>query len=258
MAALFCAPIGWLGDFMFPDDRPSPIFATFSCFLNFGAILWSGIILGTSSCVSDTVMWLVLGILTCVANIVFGIYLYFRFAQKVKSMSASEAAGKLFLYDWGVCLYILVLIWTIVWMALVGGYQQKAGPNDKCGQQLTTMTVFLVIYLVVGALLVVLSLVTECCREPKWKKRQRNGDAGTLPAPGIGRAQAAPPQQQRSGGLFGGFTNLFRPQPAAPPPPAQPGPPIVVAQPAPTYAYAPAAQPVTYAPPPVNPAYQGR
>lgn len=214
MAAHLCAPCTLCGhgcgEFWCPDDRPSPLFSTFSVVLNLAYFIWALIVVSTESCESETLTWAILGLLTALVNIGFAFYLYFRFASKARKdgISTGNAACSLFMYDWGVCVYILFLVWIIVWMVLAGMYQNDASSDDQCGRQLIVGIIFFICYLVIGAFMIALSLFTECCKEPSWRVRAVRSDPhqGGL----HGQQQQQPKRGLVSGlvhGLFGGGGN---------------------------------------------------
>ena len=253
---------GAVGDFLCPPDRPSPIFTTFGCLINGIGAIWAIVVLagsGGAACESRTRTWLILGVVSLILNIVFCVYLYMRFAQKIADGDGtSKAAHTLLMYDWGVCVYFLFIIWLIIWMVLAGTYAGRAGAGDSCGGMLSALIIFFVLYLIIGVILVIFSLATACCNEPRWKQNQR-GQVAAAPAPApphpgrpVVQAQPAPraqPQQRQpqSGGLFGRvFGGGTRNNSAAAQP--QPQPAVQPAAPAPQQTYA--------QPPPANPAYQ--
>jgi hypothetical protein len=225
MALLFCKPFG---DFLCPEDRPSPIFSTWSVLINAVGIVWGVIRLITASgCTDAARTWCILGIISHGVPIIFGIYIYIRFVHKIREgKAAAEAAWKLLLYDWGVCLFILFLIWLLAWMIVAGG---KSSGGGDCGGQISVSIVLFIMFLIVGFLLLVFSVFTECCRTPRWYGNRQGG------APTVVVAQPAP-------AYIPGATIV------------QPGPP------APGYAQPAPAPAQTYGrptPPATNPNYRG-
>ena len=252
-------PIKLCGTFFFPEDRPSPLFSTFSVLCNLvGGILCIVQLVQPEVCVEPTRTWLILGIANHAANILFAFYLYFRFAAKIQGgASVSDAVTKLFFYDWGVCCYMCVGIWLVVWMVMAGG---RMTYNDACATGIKYSLTAEAVYIGLGFFLLIFSVCTECCREPKWKHRQNAGaPAGIAYVPannapmGGAYSQQPPPRQGLVGGLVGGVVgSLFGP--TRPPPQRQQAPPVVVATAAPSYAYQ--QQPQVYAaPPPQQPVY---
>jgi hypothetical protein len=186
MAARLCTPCtvccGGLSDFFFPDDRPSPIFSTFAVLINLAILIYSAVVLGSRSCDSRPFTWIILGLVSAIVNIAFAVYLYTRFSIKVRhhGSSAGEAACHLFMYDWGVCLYILFAIWLVVWIVFSGTAASDANNDDNndngCGNGLVVMIVLMIIYMALGTCLIGCSVCTEGCRTPKWK-RAHNANA---------------------------------------------------------------------------------
>ena len=175
MAAVCCKPFG---DFFCPSDKPSPIFSTFSCCINGLGIIWSIIRLASrnNECESAARTWLILGIITMAGNCFFAFYIYFRFAHKVRQYSASKAAWKLFMYDWGVCMHWFWLIWHIVWMVVASG---RSNSGLGCDSMINIVIVLLILYLAIGSVLVCFSIMTEGCRTPAWRRNHQGGEADT-------------------------------------------------------------------------------
>lgn len=173
MAAHVCIPCHACADFVCPDDRPSPIFTTFSVLLNGGLAIWHIVGLASATnCSSDASLWTGLAIMTAGVNIIFAFYLYFRFWHKIRQGgdTVAGAACTIFLYDWGVALYLLFLIWHIVWLVLAGQARARTDEDaDDCANLLEGGIIIFIIYLVLGGFVVALSLCTECCRTPRWK-----------------------------------------------------------------------------------------
>lgn len=230
MAAHFCLPCKFIGEALFPEDRPSPIFSTFSVIINIVGAVWEVIRVSGGGCDSSTQLWASLGIINFIINIVFAVYIYWRFVHKIRESSgASEAAYKLFMYDWGVCAYFVFIVWLIVWMIVAGTRRNAAPSGDKCGSAIGAGITLIILYIAIGVALIFLTLFTECCREPKWKTRHvahvsQQPAPQIIPAPGqttgmvyaqpvvggtpppVNPAYAQPQQQRQGGGLFG---NLF-------------------------------------------------
>jgi hypothetical protein len=202
------------GDYLCPADRPSPIFTTFSCVLNTIFLVWAIVDIAQGPCDNGPLLWTILGLVSAVINIVFAIYLYGRFTYKVRHEGAQShhAACKLFLYDWGVCLYILFAAWLIVWMAFAGTQHSDAEDDDRCGDFLTVGIILYIIYFVVGLFLIVCSMITECCRQPRWRREwiaSHPSAAHTSPAP------VSSPGRHRSQHML---SRVFGSSPQPPPP----------------------------------------
>jgi hypothetical protein len=185
MAAHFCTPCKYFGGLMCPEDRPSPIFTVFSTIINgiMGIMSIAALSGGADDCASSMRTYVIIGIINCVINVIFAFYLYVRFAAKVREeATATQAAYKLFMYDWGVCVYILFSIWLVVWMVLASQSSDKTC-NSSLANQITAGITFTIVYMAVGLLLVMLSIMTECCREPGWKRNRRQAPAVNRPPP---------------------------------------------------------------------------
>jgi len=186
MAARICAPCTLCceatGDLFFPDDRPSPIFSTFSVLINTAFIVLAIVALAMGPCDNDPLLWTILGLCSAAVNIGFAIYLYGRFAYKARheGVSPGQAACHLFLYDWGVCLYLLFTCWLIAWMVLAGRSWRNSADDDRCGTMCRNGVILFAIYWGVGAFLIFVSIITECCRTPRWRREQSH-PASTAP-----------------------------------------------------------------------------
>ncbi|KAJ9462487.1 (UPF0182) [Diplonema papillatum] len=184
MALICCAP---LGAFLCPEDRPSPIFTVFTvCINSVSAVMAVLYVAGEDAkdCSFDKLKtWLYIALLISMVNIAFALYLYWRICVKVKQMSITSVVWKLLAYDVGVCLYMCFFIFMIVWCSLGGKWgndkssweSDDAAQNEACeatADNIVTVVVIFVLYMVLGGCVMLFSLFTECCREPRWKHQQ--------------------------------------------------------------------------------------
>ena len=254
MAAHVCEPVG---DFLCPEDRPSPIFSTFAAVINFISGVWAFIVAVSGDCESTPRTWLLLGCVNCFGNFVFAFYIYHRFAAKVRGdgetpgLAPGDAACKLFMYDWGCCSYMVFLVWQLVWFFLAISVGSDYS-GDRCGDQLHTAAILLALYAAIGVGLMILSLFTECCRTPQWQghhQQRRSQPVGVVSsvATAAGRTTNGVVRS-----LFGPSTRQQQqPHPSSPPPAPAPQTPSYYGG-----NQAPAGQLYATAPPPQNPNYQ--
>lgn len=227
-----------------PADRPSPLYTIFTFLVNtITAIIVIVNFTGSdssSACTNgNTKTWNILMLVICGVNMVFSVYLYMRYVQKLREgHGAMTSAWKLFLYDFGVYFYLWFCVFIVVWICMAG--QMTSG--EKICSSLTNTTapvVLMIVYLAGSVFVISLSLLTECCRAPRWSGARPASSAAPYP----GAAYAPMPQPPMGGGT----------STAAPPPVYAPTP---VA--APQYQQQPQYQHAAYgqpAPPAVNPAY---
>jgi hypothetical protein len=258
MAARFCAPCSFIGHHLFPEDRPSPIFTTFSIIVNSIFLVWSIVAIAKGPCDNSPLLWTILGLASSVVNIVFAIYLYTRFTYKIRheSTTAQHAAWHLFLYDWGVCLYLLFTIWLIVWLVFAGityndnndggdanNNNNNSNQRDECNHFLKGGIILFAIYLVLGALLMCCSVCTEFCRQPRWSRHQQ-AHGGAYPQ--VYATPVVSPQAGQARPHRGVVDRIFGSHHRA-------GQPTAATQP---YGQQQYGQPVVQGPPPQNPHYQ--
>eukprot|EP00658_Telonema_sp_P-2_P083142 TRINITY_DN8927_c0_g1_i4.p1 TRINITY_DN8927_c0_g1~~TRINITY_DN8927_c0_g1_i4.p1 ORF type:complete len:241 (+),score=44.28 TRINITY_DN8927_c0_g1_i4:112-834(+) len=170
-----CAPVN---NFICPSDRPSPIFATFCTIINAVMGLVAIIVLakdGSSTCTDNlTRPWTGVMIGVAFANFIFGIYLYFRFTAKVKEgKGVMDSACRLIFCDFGNFCYMGVALFQIVWI-IIGG--ASLGDEDACDSMRNGYPALItidIVYLTLGCVVMFFSLMTECCRAPRWT---RNGN----------------------------------------------------------------------------------
>lgn len=246
------------GAVLCPADRPSPLFTLYTFLVNgIGAII-VGAAFGASdsqgTCSNgSTRTWNYVYLAICAVNCLFAIYVYMRYVQKLREgHGAGGAAYKLLLYDWGCYLMFWFLVFIVVWLCLASNYTSG---ETRCSSLASTgaPVAAMVVWMVGGVFVVWMSLLTECCRSPKWAGERQVGYApvavGAMGGNGGGRAQPPAP-----------FVVAPRPAPvyaAAPvgvaytPAPATYGPTPATYGPTPTPAATFAAPP----PPPMNPAY---
>ena len=161
-----------------PDNRPSPMFTLFSCIINGVLLLFAvlGLTAGTGDppSIADaswTNTWLGVTMGIAGLNIVFALYLYWKFSRMTSMeggegrLGAASAAWKLCMYDIGVFLYLLICVFIMVWTFI--GADCKDDYLDDCDTKEARMKmcrILLWIYLVLGGFIVALSLCTECCK----------------------------------------------------------------------------------------------
>eukprot|EP01064_Diplonema_japonicum_P001302 TRINITY_DN10821_c0_g1_i1.p1 TRINITY_DN10821_c0_g1~~TRINITY_DN10821_c0_g1_i1.p1 ORF type:complete len:307 (+),score=72.09 TRINITY_DN10821_c0_g1_i1:41-961(+) len=213
-----------------PDNKPSPLFVIFSTIMN--ALLLLFAVLGLTAKKEDPgpdydppMMWLGVAIGIAVVNIIFAVYLYWRFAhmtkpsEEQKNVSAMKAAAQLFLYDIGVCLYLGFGVFMIVWCIIDKKCDDKG--TDLCEDQndaITKCKIILGLYMGLGVVVIFLSVCTECCRPPRYITT-----VGVQPGyqPYNPNNPAAPPSYQ----------TYQQPAQANPPPQAYPAAPVAPQQP---------------------------
>eukprot|EP00759_Apiculatamorpha_spiralis_P019995 PhF_6_TR25605/c1_g2_i2/m.35926 len=210
MAYLCAQPFVWMGKLICPEDRPSPIYVIFTCVINIVPLIMHAIQLTTKEIACNNPMrsWLIAGMITEAINILFAFYVYMRFSQQLHETQggAWKTAWKLFLYDIGVCMYMLFGIWMIVWISFARSFSSSESVCTNLGDQLTIGSTCLILYMILGIFVICFSLVTECCKEPRWRKNQQMRAQGACPPPPMGGPSPQP---------VGGMTYAS----AAPPPP---------------------------------------
>jgi hypothetical protein len=199
-----------------PSDRPSPIFATFCTLINAAMGLVAVIVLakdGSTSCTDDlTRPWTAVMIGVAFANFVFGIYLYFRFVAKVREgKGVIDSACRLLFCDFGNFCYMGVAVFQIVWI-VVGS--ASLGDEDACSSMkagFPALVTIDIVYLTLGCFVMFISLMTECCRAPRWAQTGNRNQPP--PAPQYQQQVQYNPQVPRQQGWLQGFFT----QPAQPP-----------------------------------------
>ena len=198
-----CAPVN---NFICPSDRPSPIFATFCTIINGVMGLVAVIVLGkdgSTTCTNGLMRpWTGIMIGVAFANFIFGIYLYFRFAAKVKEgKGVMDSACKLIFCDLGNFCYMGVALFQIVWI-IVGG--ASLSDEDGCSSMRSGYPAIItidIVYLTLGCVVMFFSLMTECCRAPRWTQNGiNNGNQPHQPQQQVQhqqQAQYAQYQQQQ-------------------------------------------------------------
>ena len=196
-----------------PRDRPSPIFTLFSWCINIIVLIITAVHMSDSAndtsgsgCTnSNTVMWNWGMIAIAGLNMMFAVYIYCRFVCKVKNegMEAGKGAYQLFMYDFGVYFYFWFIVGIIVWLAMSTSWTRG---EVKCQPMANTSPaiIVMVLYLVLGTVVISMSLMTECCSQPRYMTYQAGQPQNIYrqqqaPAPvqyaAPQHAYAAPPQQ---------------------------------------------------------------
>eukprot|EP01060_Flectonema_neradi_P022510 TRINITY_DN3075_c0_g2_i1.p1 TRINITY_DN3075_c0_g2~~TRINITY_DN3075_c0_g2_i1.p1 ORF type:complete len:300 (+),score=44.94 TRINITY_DN3075_c0_g2_i1:62-901(+) len=213
MACVICKP---LGSWFCPEDRPSPLYSTFASIIGSVTLVMCGLY-GSMDEIddcrkTDIRTWFYISMIVCVWNVGFSIYLYYRLKAKVLEGSVAKAVWKLAAYDIGVCLNFGVLIFTVAWLGWGGSLKDDADdvkseviqrPRNTTlasefvvpsachtmADKLNLVIVLFIVFLVLGFFIILLSICTECCREPRWKK---HAAVGTAPPPSSGKKSGCP------------------------------------------------------------------
>eukprot|EP00759_Apiculatamorpha_spiralis_P050080 PhF_6_TR4491/c0_g1_i5/m.6193 len=208
-----------------PEDRPSPMFVYFSTIMNVIPAIITIVALAKESpstaCSStNSGTWIYVSFLLYGGNLVFAVYLYYRFmAERNAGKSTAASASKLFMYDPGVYLYFWFLVFHVVWVII--GFNW-AGDEHSCSEIKSAIHAggtCIIVYLIAGGFVIALSLLTECCRSPKWEVRQQTLTTPFAQQPPMNTAAAAAPvyyvqpQQQQQ-------PQYVQPQAGGAPPPA--------------------------------------
>ena len=118
----------------------------------------------TSGCEKPLHIWNIVCLIIYIINICFGFYTYAT-ADYSEGHSSFERAKQFFLYDMGVCMYIVVAIFMFVWAIVGFGWADESQLNnteDTCSAKLILLTQqasgLLMAYLFGGLALILLSL----------------------------------------------------------------------------------------------------
>lgn len=157
-----------------PSDRPSAIYPVLTVIINGGALVWSFAVAMASSCTADNTWWLSLGIVNMMLNMLFVVLLIFFVRRSIKQgISKAVSQVRFFLRHPLVILYMVLVVWEIVWLAVVAqkGYRRaaKTAVMDSCSAHFNVQVGFLVSYLLVGALAFSMTFATEWLHPPQWR-----------------------------------------------------------------------------------------
>eukprot|EP01129_Flabellula_baltica_P006903 TRINITY_DN2636_c1_g1_i1.p1 TRINITY_DN2636_c1_g1~~TRINITY_DN2636_c1_g1_i1.p1 ORF type:complete len:271 (+),score=37.38 TRINITY_DN2636_c1_g1_i1:50-814(+) len=178
------------GEFICHPDRPLPIYPIFSgvfCLPAIGAVIYYLASVEWSFGCGNVVYYLLGQSLLFLIHFIFSFYAYIRFTKMMEdksegALSSFAAGSKFFLYDCGMCIYIVILIAAVVFN-IVGIVWIQESPD--CPKTLGIVGLFLNIASWVYMFLLVCvgfcSMCCECCRdccEPQRAKFNR-GTFGT-------------------------------------------------------------------------------
>ena len=169
-----------------PANRPSPIFVFFAVLMNGLVILFAimGLVADNevgNVKVDDPNIWLIIMLIVALINILFSFYIYCRFHTMTSQlpgpdgtnpqakMSPWGAAWKLMMYDVGVCFFILVAIFTWVWLIVKSKYECNF-PATACTDKedaMDNIAICMWVFTLLGGVVIALSLCTQCCKKPK-------------------------------------------------------------------------------------------
>eukprot|EP01062_Namystynia_karyoxenos_P018466 TRINITY_DN16886_c6_g1_i1.p1 TRINITY_DN16886_c6_g1~~TRINITY_DN16886_c6_g1_i1.p1 ORF type:complete len:300 (+),score=84.89 TRINITY_DN16886_c6_g1_i1:93-902(+) len=224
------------GKYMFPEDRPSPIFVMYSCLMNCLVFIFAivGMVTkvdlppeaeeGDLENTGQPKLWLGVAMAIAAVNLIFACYVHYRFTHLTRgpgAKGAASAAWQLFAYDVGVCMYMCFCIFIIVWIASASSFEgPETVPGDPtytaCKSQndrMGTVQICLGLYLGLAGVIICCSVVTECGRKPRYmthvnQQQQQQQGAANYPAPQAAVHQGYPQQMAPVGppaGPAGGY-----------------------------------------------------
>eukprot|EP00756_Hemistasia_phaeocysticola_P039123 Hpha_TRINITY_DN16798_c1_g7::TRINITY_DN16798_c1_g7_i1::g.77811::m.77811 len=207
-----------------PPDKPKPIFTWFTILISVPTIALGAMGLaadepdGAKDC-DGVDSYLMSGCILAAVNIIFAVYIYFRFASMIKKKAAANfnaqaavrpkgkyekkvcgscfdscgVACELFCYDIGVFCYLLFFVGVIVWLCMAD--------EKHCGDKsdsLDNVKMLWIVFLVGSVCVMCISLTCELTREENVQPAQVVHQQGQQPYYAVGQQQpqAAYPQAQ--------------------------------------------------------------
>eukprot|EP01065_Artemidia_motanka_P000364 TRINITY_DN10157_c0_g1_i1.p1 TRINITY_DN10157_c0_g1~~TRINITY_DN10157_c0_g1_i1.p1 ORF type:complete len:234 (+),score=53.32 TRINITY_DN10157_c0_g1_i1:60-704(+) len=184
---------------LFPSTMPSPLFVIFSVIVNAVMIVCCAVGPSASQDVPEAdcgsgKTWLRVGTAVAAGNILFAVYLYWRFSRLANSLvgtgSAQRAVWKIFMYDVGVFVYLLFGVFVVVWLAVANSREDEGcgGINDYLGFAQACVWC----YGIGGFFVLVCTVCTECCSTPRYMQQHHAQLSSGPPHAAPLRARAAP------------------------------------------------------------------
>lgn len=151
-----------------PSEYPSPLFPIGTAILNAGAI-YTVIALITQTFSTKLLIWVIGALVVEILNVIFSLYIFYRFYRiKSNNLSLEREGWKLFMYDIGVYLYGWVFIFQLVWIIM--GFVWLAGSSSNDPRTVIIWNLALLcVYVIICCPLLLCSLMTECCQQPRWQ-----------------------------------------------------------------------------------------
>jgi hypothetical protein len=115
-----------------------------------------------TDCEKPLHIWLIVSVILYVLNITFGGYVYKSADRHGVGNTAFERAKQFFLYDVGVCLYIVVAIFMFAWAIVGFNWSMESSRNPGCNAHFITTTniaaILLLCFFAIGLALIFCSL----------------------------------------------------------------------------------------------------
>jgi len=149
-------------------ERPFPLSVFFSTIYSIAVCIYGVVQVGVHfqafmSCTQST---LLAAVLTCVGlgiiHLLFGFYSFYRFHKmKEQDHGLCERTSKFLLYDWGMCLYIVVFTFSLVWYGVTIFWSNTSTCTGDIPSQ-TGVIIAILGYVYLFALIGV-ALLSLCC-----------------------------------------------------------------------------------------------
>eukprot|EP01065_Artemidia_motanka_P005476 TRINITY_DN12636_c0_g1_i1.p1 TRINITY_DN12636_c0_g1~~TRINITY_DN12636_c0_g1_i1.p1 ORF type:complete len:335 (+),score=92.25 TRINITY_DN12636_c0_g1_i1:70-1074(+) len=204
-----------------PQNRPKPIFCFYTFLMSIIALAMSakGIaadvpVKGMDCGTQDS--WCYISIGMAILNVIFAVYIYFRFAEMMRRQREQEGqpatrqkkgceqacfgpcftccdrcgiACELFCYDCGVFFYLCFVIWIIVYTIMLG--DKKGDCGDKT-DALEDVRLVWWLFLGIGVCVMCISMTCELSREPDPQQPGLHSNHAVTTAPGYPAYQQQP------------------------------------------------------------------
>lgn len=156
-----------IGNFFFPQDRPSPLFSILIQLICSSAVTLGFKVVLSEKCSYRNVQAIALGIMNHLVNMIFAVTIIVITRRSIfRGVSRSQSAFRLFLCHPIVMLFLLFGVWEVSYILWSASVQVE----DACSSAVNGIVVLLGCTILIGFILFILTFSTECCRLPRWRE----------------------------------------------------------------------------------------
>jgi len=151
-------------------ERPFPLSVFFSTIYSVAVFIYGLVQLISNfndfgSCTQPITAAVLCCLVLCIIHLLFGFYSFYRFHKMKEQQSGlCERTYKFLLYDWGMCIYIIVFIFALIWYGMSIFWSNAAICSSTVPNKTALHLAILgFCYLIASIIVALLSLCCEAC-----------------------------------------------------------------------------------------------
>jgi len=155
-------------EFICNPERPFPTFVCYAFFATFvpgivGLVIAFMNLEGIDVC-RDPLIWLFVMAVVNILHLSFSFYAYYMYTKMTQlgKGNAFSRACKFMAYDWGMCAYYLILIFSIAW-SVVGFVWATPPCADEVVKTIIALGVINILYVILSAFIGLCTVCCDCC-----------------------------------------------------------------------------------------------